>query len=485
MSTRREEKALLEFKHIMDDVVHLLRKSTDAVTACFYWVNRVREQFILETSATITPNVMFQDRINFDMLFLDSYKEIETIVQLELGKDLDGDQLRHYYDFVPVKYLTLIPFVNNGETVAVTVLETEEKLSLPDFNEVFSAYRNALLNVLNTYLELTDLYENQQEWINYEKSLEQISPKLHKVRIIDLMVEEMQKLLPDGGVSVVARGMENWTTILRSSRAPVNPALGLAVEEKSMAYEALQKGESLFAIHFNQNPRRISSSETDTNGATLAIPMMISDRRHAVILAYDKNPLIFKESKKHQLKNLVRTAGLAIQVNLNKLSMHQDLFTSEYGSFIPDLWEKSLEKQIQKAGASSEITWFGFVTLENLPELRSRFRLEELKRLQRRIVKVLNPGRHGFTGFIGFNTDYVFTYILTGHTASVHEEWKKIIIKLFDNKINLGDGQSIKTGVQIGSVQLTAPGTDVHSIIRQAKLALSEEVKAVSTTIQK
>src|SRR5690554_5917092 len=127
MSTRREEKALLEFKHIMDDVVHLLRKSTDAVTACFYWVNRVREQFILETSATITPNVMFQDRINFDMLFLDSYKEIETIVQLELGKDLDGDQLRHYYDFVPVKYLTLIPFVNNGETVAVTVLETEEK----------------------------------------------------------------------------------------------------------------------------------------------------------------------------------------------------------------------------------------------------------------------------------------------------------------------------------------------------------------------
>ncbi|MEX0904641.1 MAG: GAF domain-containing protein [Balneolaceae bacterium] len=481
MNIRREEKALLEFKHIMDDVVHLLRKSTGAGTVCFYWVNRVRKQFVLETNSTTMSNVMFQDRINFDNSFLDSFKEMGTVTQLKVGEDLDESELRHYYDFVPVKYLTLLPFVNNGETVAITVLETEEKLSIPECEEIFSAYRNALLNVLNTYLELTDLYESQQEWTNYENSLNLISPKLHRVEILDVMIEEMQKLLPGGGVSVVARGMESWITVLRSSKAPDTPVLGLTVEEKSMAYDALQKGEPLFSIHFNQNPRRLSTAEHGAEGATLAVPVLISDRRHAVILAYDKNPLVFSESTKHQLKNLVRTASLAIQVNLGKMSVHQDLFTSEYGSFIPDLWEKSLKKQIQKAGTSKEKTWFGFITLDNLPELRSRLRLEDLKQLQRMLVRILNPSRMGFTGFIGFNSDYVFSYLLTGHSENIHGEWKKNVEKIMEKEIELGDGQKIKTGIQIGSVLLDSPESEVHEVTTLAKKALSETVKENTT----
>lgn len=483
MNTQREEKALLEFKHIMDDVVHLLRKSTDAGTVCFYWVNRVRRQFVLETNSTTMPNVMFQDRVNFDQFFLDPFKEVQSVVQLEIGKDVDESQLRHYYDFVPVKYLTLVPFVNNGETVAITILETEEKLPVPDYEGVFSAYRNALLNVLNTYLELTDLYENQQEWTDYERSLDLISPKQHKVEVLDVMIEEMQKLLPGGGVSVVARGMETWTTVLRSSKAPAHPALGLTAEEKSMAYDALEKGEAIFSIHFNQNPKRLSAAETGVEGATLAVPMLISDRRHAVILAYDKNPLVFKESTKHQLKNLVRLAGLAIQVNLGRMAVHQDLFTSEYGSFIPDLWEKSLSRQIRRTGASKEKTWFGFISLKNLPELRSRLRLDDLKRLQRILIKILNPGRLGFTGFIGFNTDYVFSYLLVGHSGNEFEEWKKTIERIFEEEIELGNGQKIKTGIQLGNVQLSIPDAEVHEIVMQAKKALSEAVKENSTTI--
>lgn len=483
MNTQREEKALLEFKHIMDDVVHLLRKSTDAGTVCFYWVNRVRRQFVLETNSTTMPNVMFQDRVNFDQFFLDPFKEVQSVVQLEIGKDVDESQLRHYYDFVPVKFLTLVPFVNNGETVAITILETEEKLPVPDYEGVFSAYRNALLNVLNTYLELTDLYENQQEWTDYERSLDLISPKQHKVEVLDVMIEEMQKLLPGGGVSVVARGMETWTTVLRSSKAPAHPALGLTAEEKSMAYDALEKGEAIFSIHFNQNPKRLSAAETGVEGATLAVPMLISDRRHAVILAYDKNPLVFKESTKHQLKNLVRLAGLAIQVNLGRMAVHQDLFTSEYGSFIPDLWEKSLSRQIRRTGASKEKTWFGFISLKNLPELRSHLRLDDLKRLQRILVKILNPGRLGFTGFIGFNTDYVFSYLLVGHSGNEFEEWKKTIERIFEEEIELGNGQKIKTGIQLGNVQLSIPDAEVHEIVMQAKKALSEAVKENSTTI--
>jgi len=346
-----------------------------------------------------------------------------------------------------------------------------------DYEDVLSAYRNALLNVLNTYLELTDLYEQQQEWVDYEDSIDSLSAKMHKVDILDQLVQEMDKLLPTGGVTVVARGMNRWVSVLCSVKAPDSPSLGLMVEEKSMAYDALQKGEAQFSIHFNQNPKRISSSEILTEGATLAIPLKINDRRHAVILAYDKNPLVFKESSKHKLKNLVRIAALAIQVNLGKVPVDEDIFTSEYGSFIPDLWERSLKTQITRVETVNYITWFGFITIDNIAELRSSVRLESLKRLQKTMVNLLSPSGMGFNGLIGFNSDYIYSYLLVGERNKEFEEWKNKVLKVFEKPIELVDGQSISVDIRIGSVHVDSDRVEVHELIAQAKQALSSAVK--------
>jgi hypothetical protein len=478
MTKQREEKALLEFKHVIDDVIQLLRKSTEADTVYMYWVNRSREQFVLESSSTILSNVMFPDRIRFDELYLNDFKDIEQVVQLKVGDEVDALQLSHYHDFVPVRFLTLLPFINNGETIAITVVETEYQLNVTDYDEVLSAYRNALLNVLNTYLELTDLYEQQQEWVDYEESINSLSAKMHRVDILEQLLNEMDKLLPGGGVTVLARGMESWISVLLSLKAPESSMLGLLVEEKSMAFDALQKGQPQFSIHFNQNPKRISSSETDTEGATLAIPLMINDRRHAVILAYDRNPLVFKESVKHKLKNLVRIAALAIQVHLGKVAVDEDIFTSEFGSFIPDLWERSLKTQIKRAESGNQKTWFGFIAVENITELRSSVRLESLKRLQRILVKMLNPSVLGFNGIIGFNSDYIYSYILVGERNEQYEEWKKSVIELFEKPVELIDGQKINVEIKIGSVYVDSSDVEAFEVISQAKQALSAALKS-------
>ncbi|MDX1590457.1 MAG: GAF domain-containing protein [Balneolaceae bacterium] len=479
MPTKREEKALLEFKHAVDDVVRLLRQATEAETVYLYWVNRQREQFVLETSSTVTQNVMFEDRVGFESHYLNDYKDITQVIQLKLNDDISEDSLRHYHDNVPVSFVTLVPFINNGETVAVTAVETQKPLVLQDgdVEETLSAYRNALLNLLNTYLELTDLYEIQREWSDYEESLEKLSPKLHKAENLKILIEEMQKLLPSGDVLVIARGMESWVSVLGSENGIGATSPGLMVEEKTMAYDALQKGTTQFSIHFNQNPKRVSSLESDTRGATLAIPVLINDRRHAVILAYDNNPLVFKESTKHQLQNLVRVASLSMQVHLGKVGVNEDLFTSEFGSFIPEMWEKGLETMISKAGKSDRKGWFGFAGVENAAELRSRFRLETLKQLQRLIVRKLNPAAAGFSGYIGFNSDYQYAFLLFGEDESEYKKWKETVEKTFSEPLELLDGQHADVRIMIGSVFIDAPGAEVYDVIDRAKKELSEAVK--------
>ncbi|HCI69915.1 MAG TPA: GAF domain-containing protein, partial [Balneola sp.] len=73
MALDRQDKALREFKQIMEDLVHLLRTSTRVQLTYMCWVNHSRQQFVWETNSTTMPNVMFQDRVNFDHHFLNDY----------------------------------------------------------------------------------------------------------------------------------------------------------------------------------------------------------------------------------------------------------------------------------------------------------------------------------------------------------------------------------------------------------------------------
>lgn len=473
MNTNREEKALFEFKKIMENLMQLLCKATATNTGYLYWVNRKREQFVLETTETEYSNVMFKDRIDFNKFYLDDYKNITSPVQLEVGKQLDISQLKHYFDQPSVKFVTIIPFQNNGETVALTVLESENALSMQEFKKIFSAYVSAHVNVLNTYLELTDLHDDEQKWLDYDQKLNNLTTNSGSVDILKKLITEIQSLLPTGGVVVAVRGMSTWVTVLRSVKSPKSPEVGLMVEEKSLAHEALQKGESLFSIHFNQNPKRISSSEIQTEGATLAIPMLIRDKRQAVILAYDRNPLVFKESVKHQLKNLVRVASLEIKSELNGKENSFDLFTSEYGSLNQEMWMLSLDQYLGRVRPLTDQVWFGMISIDNLAELRSQYRLDDLKKVQRLMVKALNPSRLGYNGIIGFNSDYVFTYIFSGVTEDEHQSWLETNMQDLKSKLDLGDARKVEVVIKAGFVKIKPDQTESDKILTDAKQALN------------
>lgn len=476
MSVNREEKALREFKQIIGDLTTMLRLSTGAETVYMYWVNRARSQFVLETTSTSLSNVMFRDRISIDEHFLEPWHDLDEPLTLKGGRDIDLGLLEHYYDRPPVREVTILPFINNGETVALTVLESSFPFHVAEHELSLSSWRSALGNVLNTYLELTELYDEQQKWIGYEESLERLHPRYHKVEILTRMVTDMERLLPNGGVSLVARGMESWVNVLNASESEMSPGLGLMIDEKSLAYEALNRGEARFSIHFNQSPKRLATGEAMTEGASMAIPLMIDDRRHGCIIAYDRNPLTFTEALKHKLLNLVRVAALAIRVNLGKLSPEENLLTSPYGSFIPDVWEAALERALQQRHPRRN-TWFGFLTIDNLQLLRPRHRLDELQQLQRVLISELNPSRFGVNGYIGFYSDYVYPFILQGGAEHTAETWIQGIRKVLREPVVLRGGQRCDVSIAAVTTRLHEVEGDTHQLIQQTKRALSRVLK--------
>ena len=236
---KRQEKALREFKQVLNDLIFLLRSASEMETVYMYWVNRSREQFVMETQSTMLDNVMFKDRISFKNHFLDEYKDLDEPVAVEVGEDIPASALNHYYNDVPVRYVTLLPFVNNGETVAITVLESKDHIFTDNKSDVIYSYINALRNVLNTYLEISDLYEQQDEWINYEEAISNVEVRCHRAKLIKRLLNTIQSFLHDGGVSFVSQGMESWCNVMNADEAQYAPPIGMKMEERSMAYEAV------------------------------------------------------------------------------------------------------------------------------------------------------------------------------------------------------------------------------------------------------
>lgn len=479
LAEKREEDALRKFKNVLQDMVVLLRQSTKSDTVLLYWVNKDREQFVLESKSTIWSNTIFQDRIAFHNFYLRDYSDITEPVQLEVGNHIKEEELIHYYKSVPVKFITLLPFINNGETVALTAMESKNGTLDEEEEEAIISYMNALGNLLHTFLELSDLSDNQNQWIQYEETLENINHRLNNVRVFRETIENMQVYLSNGGASIVAQGMGSWNTIMNSTLGTNAPSLGLALEENTIAYEALQSGKPVFTIHFNGNPKRISAKESLCNGASLAIPVMMKDRRHAVIVVYDENPLVFKESNKHKLINMVRLAALQIDAGYDSPGAEDELMTNDYGAYKMDFWEESVEMEIEriKNNVTNAFTWFGLVTLADLSAIRTRFRLEELMQLQKTLVQQLNPANYGIPGIIGHYSDYLYSFMIQSDKEQAVTDWVNGLQKYFEKPYKSESGQEAKLQIQVGFTRLNSNMKDVQQAVKEAKDAISQAVK--------
>lgn len=478
MSFDRQEKALREFKQIMADLVHLLRTSTRVELAYMCWVNHGRQQFVWETNSTKLPNVMFKDRVLFDHHFLNDYKEISEVKQLRIGEDIAKGKLAHYFDFVNAKHMMLIPFINKGETVAITVLESENEIQLSSINDQIRAYNNAMVNVLDTYLEVVDLHEQQKEWEDYELSLNALDYRLHRVELLARMLEEMQLFLPNGGVCLLSHAMDTWSMILSSKFSKNAPLLGTLMEDKSVASDAIEKGKPIFNMHFNHTPKLISNSEARMEGASYAMPILVHDRRQAVVVAYDSDPLTFKDSTKHKLANLARVASLAIQSVMKKMGMTEELLTENYGAVMSEMWEAALDVEISKIKRGNDVhTWFGLITPDDLSTIRTKYRLEELHRIQKDFVSFLNPSKHGVNGYIGFNSDYVYSFIIQSTDAEAVTKWMDHVRMKLAHGLRLSSGGTLDVSFKAGFTKLAADDGNAYQVLTKAKKALSEVVK--------
>lgn len=472
---KREEGARKNFKHVLGDLLILLRNATQVETAILYWVNNARGIFVRETHATTCKNIMLTDRVEMEHLYLREFADLKEPVQLEVGKDLHKAELTHYFNDVPVSTITIVPFVNNGETVALTVLESSFDPFRGAYTEPVQAYENALSNLLQTYLQVSHISDDDSGWDSYETQLEALEERLDVIPLFQRAISELKTYLTNGSVTLICRGMGRWNTVLQDGNTRHSIPVGLSVSDHTIAWRALDEGKPQFEIHFNASPRRVSQREPDSKGATLALPILVEGHRHALILITDENPMIFTEEIRHKMLNMVRIVALKLASLLR--TSQQDFLTGKHGAYSAEIIETAIHHELDQTEDSKRFNTFaGLLTLRDVPGLRAGFRMEILNRLQGQLVDQLNPQNFGYHGYLAMHSDYVFSFIIQSEAEDPVGNWYNAIQEMFQEPVKIGD-RSVKLGFLVGSEKVTAEFDDPQEMFRSARQQLSVKVK--------
>ena len=476
----KEKDNLMNFKKLVRDALLLLRTSLEAETVSMHWVNARRDQFVLASYATSRRDVVFQDRVSRRGHFLHNYSTIKSIIRLEKNIHFKPAELTHYSGISPISYMYLVPLVFHAETVAITVVETTRKPELSAGDEkIIAAYQKVLGRMLQSYQDITDLVEKQTEWVDYDQIVRNLIKADEPLELATLLLDQIQQFVGEtGGVVLLARGLDAWHTVCNSREARFPLPVGLELEDGSIAAQALSDGEPFFSPHFNANPKRISSAEPLCYGSSLAVPVMHRQRRQLLLLVYSENPLLFNDALKHKIGNLCLMAGLKLEAMLPHLDVYDNLFSTHISCYSRDLFTGALSRLAgeDRQRESGMATWLGMVTIGNINDLRTRYRLEDLTRLQQQVLAGIRPQQYGIPGIIGAYSDYIYTFLLQSTDESAFLSWTGRIREVFREPVALSVNSSENVLLNTGVTRVNGAAKP-EELLQKAKKAMNEALK--------
>lgn len=477
----QEDKALANFKDAIAHLLVMLRSALRADTAYMYWVNESRQQFVLETSDTDMEEVAFEDRVSFENHFLLDWKDLQEPQMLEVGTSVVIGDLRHHVKAYAARNLLVVPFVNAGQTVALITAEYKLHSNLNEEKQrIIEAFQLSLHNILSTYLNLSSMIQEESRWTDFEQRLTGFSDHLSLHNLLLRVLEYCAELLPNGGAMLVSFGMGGWHVVLGDSAGAHRLPLGMQVSDQSQAGQALKLGKTQFTPHFNGNPKILHPTEPRIEGASMAIPLQIHGRRQGVVLAWDENPNAFRESVKHMLQSLVRIGGLQLSSAEYNIAQDRPFLVAECGAYTRELLEQMLNCQITLAsrGAAIQNAWLVFFSPQDYQRLRTRYRLERLRRLQQKMASDLNPNHSGLPGLVCYYTESLFIVYVEAEEEQMLHNWLINVKETAVKKAKTGTSYIEGVDFIVGRHGIEwETYNDAHDLIQRAKTTLNKSVK--------
>lgn len=346
-----------EFNYLVSKVLTIIASVFDTRTVVFFWVNKDKETFTLETYLTDARFFSEQKKYSFGFDGISDVAskgkpivitDIKTTVELKIIPYYTSESSTGSFIAVPI-------FFNNIVVGVVAIDSTEEKKYTAKTIDALGNYTKLISGLIQSYTSKYDLIQETKilESVQLFKSMFANSSST-KDEVIDVLLASIEQLAvgnPLIGICMFDESMNEWG-IVRTSNAINHPELRSAVVElnNSLVGHTILSGATVIAHPLHQEKIRFYSGEPSTyNTYFFSVPIKsIANCFGALFLEGNNFERILPEQRSFEF--LAEQVGIILeQIAVNEAIQSNSMVNDLTGIMNYSQFTKRLQDEILRA----------------------------------------------------------------------------------------------------------------------------------------
>ncbi len=457
-----EEGPRAEFNALIQRVLSVVKDVQFAHTVALFWMNREKQQLVLEGYTTDSEKFMTNRRLPIgsdvvSQIAVNGKPQIINFVDA-LGQ---GDIVPYYESIDVVKTFVGVPIFFSGiqsqDPVAVLALDCLEADAYGNETITSLAQIAKLISTLiRSYTSKYDLLLDSEVLRSISRVREQLSIDFGAHSITRSLAEETSKLVPWDYIAIVLfdDSRKSWVVhnLLNRMNDPYVPLMSELDPQQSLVIGVIQTSvpKIIDDLSTTTVPRFYQAERCESKGALVIIPLNSLNRCYGALVIESKDPKTYSDADVKLVQKLAETSSWALEilslteVMNNYISLDETTGVSTRKSFMGRLHE-----EVQRASDFSNDLSLVMVSIDRMDDHIARYGREAFDFILQnvgRMVKVsIRP--YDVVGRFDFNCFVILLVNTTSNEASLWAE--KIRKNVASNILNI-DNKSFSVTISVG-----------------------------------
>jgi diguanylate cyclase (GGDEF)-like protein len=457
-----EEGPRAEFNALIQRVLSVVKDIHFANTVALFWINREKQQLVLEGYTTDSEKFMRNRRLPIgsdvvSQIAMNGKPQIVNFVDA-LGQD---DMVPYYGTTDAVKTFVGVPIFFSGiqsqDPVAVLILDCLEADAYGNETITSLAQIAKLISTLiRSYTSKYDLLLDSEVLRSISRVREQLSIDFGAHSITRSLAEETSKLVPWDYIAIVLfdDSRKSWVVhnLMNRMNDPYVPLMSELDPQQSLVIGVIQTSVPKIIDDLSTTivPRFYQAERCESKGALVIIPLNSLNRCYGALVIESKDPKTYSDADVKLVQKLTETSSWALEilslteVMNNYVSLDETTGVSTRKSFMGRLHE-----EVQRASDFSNDLSLVMVSIDRMDDHIARYGREAFDFILQnvgRMVKVsIRP--YDVVGRFDFNCFVILLVNTTSNEASLWAE--KIRKNVASNILNI-DNKSFSVTISVG-----------------------------------
>jgi diguanylate cyclase (GGDEF)-like protein len=484
-----EESPRAEFNALIQRVLSVVKDVHFAHTVALFWINREKQQLVLEGYTTDSEKFMTNRRLPIgsdvvSQIAVNGKPQIVNFVDA-LGQD---DMVPYYETTDAVKTFVGVPIFFSGiqsqDPVAVLTLDCLEADAYGNETITSLAQIAKLISTLiRSYTSKYDLLLDSEVLRSISRVREQLSIDFGAHSITRSLAEETSRLVPWDYIAIVLfdDSRKSWVVhnLLNRMNDPYVPLMSELDPQQSLVIGVIQTSvpKIIDDLSTTAVPRFYQSERCESKGALVIIPLNSLNRCYGALVIESKDPKTYSDADVKLVQKLAETSSWALEilslteVMNNYISLDETTGVSTRKSFMGRLHE-----EVQRASDFSNDLSLVMVSIDRMDDHIARYGREAFDFILQnvgRMVKVsIRP--YDVVGRFDFNCFVILLVNTTSNEASLWAE--KIRKNVASNILNI-DNKSFSVTISVGVAGAIDEASDVD-LLENTNRVLRKAIEA-------